>query len=498
MRQRVLAYATTALFAGATTLLLLSCGSGSESPPSTVRPTSAPTRTPAEPTPSLGVLVVEGLQPVAFAFTPDGRLFFIERTTGEIRIARPTSSQTPTDPRVQQVFDLARADFAQVTGLDVADMEVVSWTAREWPDACLGLGEAGEVCTEVITLGYRIVVSVIDSAGAAVYRTDEGSVARLEAIRAGTIGTSDLFAAVDVFPGGPECGLLGIAVDPDFETNGYIYVYLTQPIPGDDVRSQPRVIRYTDVNGEGTEPTVIVEDLPTTNPAICGHVGGNLHFGQDGYLYLSLGNNERTADAVAADLSSPLGKILRLNKEDGSAAPGNPFENDPGVDPRVFAYGLRNTYDFAFHPTTGEIYGPDNGPGNCDELNLIRAGSDYGVPGSLRIREPESCLGLGGTDPIHLFTRVGKRPEQLASNMAPAGVAYLVADRYPTLADGLLVCLFNPDILQLIEFAAPEFDTVLRVTDIADCEINVEVWEGRIYYSRSDGIYVLPPEALDP
>ena len=141
----------------------------------------------------------------------------------------------------------------------------------------------------------------------------------------------------------------------------------------------PRVIRYTDIDGVGTEPTIIVGNLPNTNPETCAHVGGNLHFGPDGYLYISIGNNERTEEAVASDLSSPLGKILRLNKQDGSAAPGNPFENSPGADPRVYAYGLRNPWDFAFHPTTGQIYAPDNGPGNCDELNLITPGSDYGV-----------------------------------------------------------------------------------------------------------------------
>ena len=118
------------------------------------------------------------------------------------------------------------------------------------------------------------------------------------------------------------------------------------------------------------------------------------------------------------------------------------------------------------------------------------------MPGSLPLENTESCLGLGGVDPIHLFTRRGMRAEEFGSNMVPAGVAFLQGDHYPTLGDGLLVCLFNPDILQLLEFAPPDFDIVERTSDIADCEINVEVWEGRIYYSRSDGIYVLPPEAL--
>lgn len=497
MQQRVFAYVTGALFAGAITLFHLSCSGGSESPAATVRPTSAPTETSAAPTPSLGVLVVEASQPVAFAFTPDGRLFFTERTTGEIRIASESARSTSVDAAARQAVNLARSEFARLTDAEVSDVELLSLSARQWPDTCLGLGEPDEVCGQAVTPGYEITVAISGSSGAGVYRTDAGTIARLAAIQAVTIAGSDVFAQVEIFQGS-ECGLLGIAIDPNFASNGYVYVYATQPVEGDDSVGKPNVIRFTDVDGVGTDPTVIVGDLPLTNPVVCGHVGGNLHFGPDGYLYLSLGNNERVEEAVASDLGSPLGKILRLNKQDGSAAPGNPFANSPGADPRIYAYGLRNPWDFAFHPTTGEIYAPDNGPGNCDELNLIRAGSDYGVPGSLPLENTESCLGLGGVDPIHLFTRRGMRAEEFGSNMVPAGVAFLQGDLYPTLGDGLLVCLFNPDILQLLEFAPPDFDIVERTSDIADCEINVEVWEGRIYYSRSDGIYVLPPEALAP
>ncbi|MCH8010081.1 MAG: PQQ-dependent sugar dehydrogenase [Chloroflexi bacterium] len=489
--------ATAAFFAGATVLFLLSCNGGSEAPASTVQPTTAPTSASVEPTPSSGVLVVEASAPVAFAFTPDGRLFFTELGTGEIRIASESALSTSVEAAASQAVNLALSEYAQLTGAELSDVELLSVTARQWPDTCLGLGELAEVCAEVVTPGYQITVTISDSSGAAVYRTDAGTIARLEKLQAVTIAGSDLFASVDVFQRS-ECGLLGIAIDPEFETNHYVYIYVTQPVAGDASVAKPRVIRFTDVDGTGTEPTVIVGDLPLTNPKTCAHVGGNLHFGPDGYLYLSIGNNERNEEAVAADLSSPLGKILRLNKEDGSAAPRNPFEGDPSADPRVYAYGLRNSFDFAFHPVTGEIYAPDNGPGNCDELNLIKAGGDYGVPGSLPRANTESCLGLGGIDPIHLFTRVGMRAEEFGSNMAPAGVAYLEGNVYPTLADGLLVCLFNPDILQLVELAPPNFDSVQRTVDIADCELNVEVWEGKIYYSRSNGIYVLPPEALVP
>lgn len=309
------------------------------------------------------------------------------------------------------------------------------------------------------------------------------------------LGRGNLFATEEVWSGN-ECGLLGMAVDPEFETNGYIYVYSTQLESAADGVGQPLVIRYTDVDGVGTDRTIIVGDLPLTNPKICAHVGGNLHFGPDGYLYLSIGNNERKG--TAADLSSPLGKILRFDKADGSAAPDNPFADQADADPRIFAYGLRNPFDFAFHPVTGKIYSGDNGPGNCDELNLIEAGMNYGVPGSLPAPETETCLGLGGVDPIYLFALPGTEPEELPSNVAPAGATFLLGGVYPGLGDGLLYCEFLTGFLRYFEFAGPDQDEVARdLVLIDDCHFNVGIdREGIIYYSQNDKIYRLPPELL--
>ena len=312
---------------------------------------------------------------------------------------------------------------------------------------------------------------------------------------AAPVGRGELFATEEVWSGN-ECGLLGIAVDPEFATNGYIYVYTTQLDLATEGVAKPLVVRYTDVEGVGTDRTVIVGDLPLTNPKICAHVGGNLHFGPDGYLYLSIGNNERKG--MAADLSSPLGKILRFDKADGSAAPDNPFADNPDADPRIFAYGLRNPYDFAFHPVTGKIYGADNGPGNCDELNLIEPGMDYGVPGSLPEPDTETCLGLGGVDPIYLFALPDTVPEELPSNVAPAGATFLSGGVYPGLGDGLLICEFLTGFLRYLEFGGPDQDEVARdLVLIDDCNFNVGIdHEGIIYYSQKDMIYRLPPELL--
>ena len=430
---------------------------------------------------------------------------------------------------------------------------VVSMTMTEWPDACLGVPEPDEVCAQVIVSGYQVVFSVdsnrytyrtdggvnVRFAGFEIRRPAEDAGAQLVARAAEPVafdisaggrlfftlrqegeirwvfvgpsaaagesvprtaalgGRGAFFAQVEVFLG-LECGLLGIVLDPDFKTNRYVYVYAIQPVAGRNDVGKPRVIRYTDVNGMGEDPTIIVGDLPFTNPKTCAHVGGNLHFGPDGYLYLSMGNNERSDEAVAADLSSPLGKILRIDKADGSAAPGNPFASDAAADPRVFAYGFRNPWDFAFHPATDEIYAPDNGPGNCDELNIVRAGADYGVPDSLPTSLATTCLGLGGVDPIHLFAQPGTSAHEFGSNVAPTGVAFLEAGVYAGLGEGLLVCEFLTGSLRLLEFAGPDFDQVVSDRVIFDfCRFNVGLdADGVIYVAFEDATFRLPPEEL--
>src|SRR5207245_5051257 len=132
---------------------------------------------------------------------------------------------------------------------------------------------------------------------------------------------------------------------------------------------------------------VISSDFPQTYPNHQGYnANGDLHFGPDGFLYASVGDYDQGAGdpakgshpEVIDDLSSPIGKLLRVNKADGSAAPGNPFAAQAGADPRVFAYGFREPFSFTFDPVSGSVYGTDNTTVSCEELNVITAGKNYG------------------------------------------------------------------------------------------------------------------------
>ena len=138
------------------------------------------------------------------------------------------------------------------------------------------------------------------------------------------------------------------------------------------------MVRLRDENGRGIEPTILLDEPNPTGHAL--HNGGNLHFGPDGYLYLTLGENFDAGQSQRLD--TPLGKILRIDATDGSAPSDNPFydDGDPAVgnDDRIWAYGLRNSFDFAFHPVTNEMFATENGPECDDEINRIEPGSNYG------------------------------------------------------------------------------------------------------------------------
>lgn len=170
-----------------------------------------------------------------------------------------------------------------------------------------------------------------------------------------------------------ERGLLGIAFDPGFATNGFIYIYYTVP-------SSPRhnrVSRFT-ANGDvvvANSETVILE---LNNLSASNHNGGALHFGSDGKLYIAVGENAVASNSQT--LSNLLGKILRLNS-DGSIPTDNPFYNTAtGVNRAIWALGLRNPYTFAFQPGIGRMFINDVGESTWEEINDGIVGSNYGWP----------------------------------------------------------------------------------------------------------------------
>jgi aldose sugar dehydrogenase len=169
-----------------------------------------------------------------------------------------------------------------------------------------------------------------------------------------------------------ERGLLGIALDPDFTRNGFVYLYYSYAGPGGATLN--RLVRMRDNNGTGTDETILVDNIPGS----ANHDGGRIAFGPDGKLYVATGDGEQ--QNRAQDRGSLGGKILRLEK-DGTVPADNPFAPSP-----VYSLGHRNGQGLAFHPDTRALYQTEHGPSGffpacCqDEVNLIEAGANYGWP----------------------------------------------------------------------------------------------------------------------
>lgn len=183
------------------------------------------------------------------------------------------------------------------------------------------------------------------------------------------------FANIAVRDGG-ERGLLGIAIDPDFETNGHVYIYYT--ISGGVAHN--RISRVT-ANGNSMVPgsEVVLVDLEALSGAT-NHNGGAMAFGPDDLLYVAVGDNAN--GNLAQSLTSRFGKILRYNP-DGTIPASNPLVGSTsGEFQAIWASGLRNPYTIGFDPSTGRLHINDVGEDDWEEVNLGVAGANYGWPTS--------------------------------------------------------------------------------------------------------------------
>ena len=206
------------------------------------------------------------------------------------------------------------------------------------------------------------------------------------------------FLTVSVDANG-ERGLLGVAFDPAFSTNGYVYVYYTATSP-----IHNRVSRFTangDVAVPGSETVILeLENLGATN-----HNGGALHFGDDGKLYVATGENAVSSNSQT--LANRLGKILRINS-DGSIPTDNPFYlQASGQNRAIWVLGLRNPFTFAFQPVSGRMFINDVGQNTYEEINDGIAASNYGWPDSEGPPPPTFPNHRG---PIYYYTHSGPAP----------------------------------------------------------------------------------------
>jgi len=279
------------------------------------------------------------------------------------------------------------------------------------------------------------------------------------------------FAEIEVAnpPGYTEHGLLGLAVDPNFSENHYVYAFYTVPDENGEPTSQ-RLVRYTERDNVGVDRTIIVDGLPAGGN--CCHNGGRITFGPDGKLYVSIGDTENSS--LSQQIDAVAGRILRYNAN-GTIPADNPFPGNP-----TYAYGLRNPFGLRFHPVIGKLYATENGPSGQDELNIIEPGRNYGWP---------VVTGRAGNsqfvDPI--WVSDGSR--------APTGLEIPQRDALPDLTGDVVFCDWNTRTLHHFRLERPGYDRVVSQEMLpGSCQLDaIEGPDGALYFSDEGAIYRYGP-----
>lgn len=221
-----------------------------------------------------------------------------------------------------------------------------------------------------------------------------------------------------------ERGLFGVAFHPDYRRNGLLYTYQSQPHKGapkldanqcnSTLPDHDNVVTEWHVKNPRSskavvDPTSAREVLRVDHPQF-NHNGGELRFGPDGMLYVSIGDGGQADDqgpghtdpgGNAQDLSNLHGKILRIDPMSGSSVPGysvpadNPFVGTAGAKGEIWAYGFRNPYKMSFDSETGDLYVADVGQNDVEEIDVVTRGMNYGWP----VKEGSFAFDQNGAGP---------------------------------------------------------------------------------------------------
>jgi glucose/arabinose dehydrogenase len=280
-------------------------------------------------------------------------------------------------------------------------------------------------------------------------------------------------------------GLLDVALHPQYRDNGWIYwSYAQRDARGDNGTEVARG-RLAGGPGawrmEGVE--IVFRMAPKSGAGF--HFGSRLVFDRDGLLYVTLG--DRGEMARAQKLDDHAGKILRLTG-DGRPAPGNPYAGDPQAKPEIFSLGHRNVQGAALHPRTGVLWAHEHGPQGGDELNVVRAGANYGWPvitwgvnyvTGTKIGEGAEKPGMA--QPVRHWT----------PSPALSGMAFYDGDRFPKWRDDLLLGALRGQALIRVrldgeKFVADEFMLTGRLPRVRDVRVGPD---GLVYLltDQSDG-----------
>jgi glucose/arabinose dehydrogenase len=285
----------------------------------------------------------------------------------------------------------------------------------------------------------------------------------------GADGTLDPRRVAGVPPVGEhgQGGLLDIALHPDFRANGLIYLSYTGTGPGG---YSTEVARAKLVESGGPPRIEDVQVIFRQEPRSSGgrHFGSRLVFDREGLLYVTLG--DRGDQDRAQRLDDLAGKIVRIG-DDGRIPADNPFKNTSGARPEIFTLGNRNVQGAALHPQTGVLWTHEHGPQGGDEVNVIRAGINYGWP----------VITYGVNYVIGTKIGEGNAKPGMAQpvwkwvpSIAPSGMAFYTGDQFPEWQRNLFVGALKDRMLVRLELDGDKVvkeermlrDAVGRVRDV--------------------------------
>lgn len=255
-------------------------------------------------------------------------------------------------------------------------------------------------------------------------------------------GTPEVFAV-------GQGGLLDVAIDPDYQDNGWVYLaysHASEPGEGRGRPAMTRVVRGKIRDHTWVQQQVLFEAPEASYISSGVHFGCRLAFDSEGHLYFTIGDRGRQDQAQ--DLSRPNGKTHRIHA-DGKIPQDNPFVENEQALPSIYTYGNRNPQGLAVHPETGELWATEHGPMGGDELNIVQKGTNYGWP------VITYGINYNGAPVSDIQTKDGMEQPVLywTPSIAVCGIDFVRGDHFPRWENHLFVTGLGYEELRRLNIA---------------------------------------------